>query len=166
MPDPTHRLSQRHYALTLQVPKPADDATPELTEVIDEVAVALDEYVMSEDISADVDIEFITRPGLVDLISTIRDGYTLSVVVEGPTIDASLILNAIASDLVDMYDEMDVEYTDDIDDFLIYFDLDSSESISTPVKKRPKRKKPKKTKLEETETQLPLIFPPEIEESK
>lgn len=155
MSDPTHTLEQRHYTLTLSGPTDSADPLPDLTRAIDEVAVALDEYVMDEDISANIDIEFTAEDALVPNIKVFRNGYTLSVTLEGP-ISASEILSAIASDLVNMYDEMDVDYTDDLYDFQVYFGIGPAVSTSTEKKKSPK--KPKKAKRQEEEEVMESLF--------
>jgi len=154
MSDPTHTLEQRHYTLTLNVPDDSVDPLPDLTRAIDEVAVALDGYVMDEDISANIDIEFTVQDGLVPNINVSRNGYTLSVTLGGP-VSASQILSEIASDLVNMYDEMDIDYTDDLYDFQVYFGIGPAVSTSTEKKKSPK--KPKKAKRQEEEVMESLF---------
>jgi len=162
MAETTHKISQRHYTLTLSVPSPDEYPQPELTKAIDDVAVELEGYVMDEDISADIDIEFVVDvAALIPYIETKRKGYTLTVELGG-SVDASQILSAIASDLVDMYDEMDVDYTDDLVDFQVYFGLEPSQSIPKSTKtKRPRKKPPNAVSaVSEASQDQPSLFEP------
>lgn len=156
MADAELNISQRHYDIILTTPVPDADSFPEVTASVVQVAELLDEYVMLEDATADFDIEFTVAP-LDDLLSVSRNKYTIEVTV-GRNITAKQILNRIAADLVEIYDEQDSDYSDDMIDLQIALDLDSSQSDTlSPPRKKSKRKRRTKKKSKDT-AQTELMF--------
>ncbi len=168
MADADLKISQRHYDILLTTPAPNADSFPEVTASVVQVAELLDEYVILEDATADFDIEFSVAGALIPSVSKSRSGYTINVGLNGD-VTPGQILNAISSDLVEIYDEQDSEYEDDLLDLQIALDLDSSQNITlTPPP--PPRKKSKKKRKSKDESQTELTFfieetsPEELEE--
>jgi len=111
------KITQNHFDVILDL---SGDGSAEEA-VVDEIAQRINEYIELEDISADYSIGFSKG----DAFSVVRDGYTFDVTLESTTTPDD-VLDAIAGDLVEIFDEMDSDYDDDVYELRFGMEIDSS----------------------------------------
>ena len=112
------KVNQRHYVVEI-----LDDQSNTISPIVDEVGVRINEYVEMEDVTADFDIDFVFDPtGAFDVT---RSEYEITVTLTG-TQSADDVLDAIAGDLFEMYDQMDSDYDDDVYDLRLDLDINTS----------------------------------------
>lgn len=140
----TAKIIQQHYNVSCEI---SSDATNNFRKTIETIAQMIEEYVELEDATADYTISFTIGPSF----SATRRGSTLSVVVQQMQ-QPSVIVKQLAPYLIDIYDEMDSDFTDDIYDLESALDLGREIEFeleltppTTTKKKSAKKKSAKKT---------------------
>ncbi|MGA1738722.1 MAG: hypothetical protein ACO4AM_05525 [Candidatus Nanopelagicaceae bacterium] len=108
--EPEHaKITQNFFTVTLTA-NPSDS----IYGLANEIAVRLEDYIVTEDISAEYSIEIEKSSEF----SFKRNGYTLKLGVDGST-TADQAFRTMASALVTIFDEMDSDYDGDVDEFLM-----------------------------------------------